>query len=77
MRRTIRLTESELRRMISESVRSTLNEQSYYDDEERYSNSYRECIRLLKKAQLLHTPIKMVSNCFVFFQMLVYNIYNL
>lgn len=51
MRRTIRLNESELRRMISESVRSTLNEQSYYDDKERYSNSYRECIRLLEKAQ--------------------------
>lgn len=51
MKRTMHLKESELKRMISESVRRTLNEQSYYDDEERYSNSYRECIRLLEKAQ--------------------------
>lgn len=51
MRRTIRLKESELRHMIAESVRSTLNEQSYYDDKERYANSYMECIRLLEKAQ--------------------------
>lgn len=51
MKRTIKLRESELRRMISESVRSTLNEKSYYDDQERYSNSYMECMRLLEKAK--------------------------
>lgn len=51
MKQTIKLRESELKRMIAESVRRTLNEDGYYNDKETYSNSYRECIRLLEKAQ--------------------------
>lgn len=47
MKRTIRLNESELKRMIAESVKRVLNEQT----DKIYTDSYRECLRFLDKAK--------------------------
>ena len=50
MKKTIRLSESDLHRVIKESLRRILKE-GHYEDDERYDNSYRECLRLLTAAK--------------------------
>ena len=50
MKKTIRLSESDLHRVIKESLRRMLKE-GHYEDDERYDNSYRECLRLLTAAK--------------------------
>lgn len=50
MKKTIRLSESDLHRVIKESVKRMLKE-GHYEDDERYDNSYRECLRLLTAAK--------------------------
>lgn len=50
MKKTIRLKESDLHRVISESVRRVLKE-GFDEDDERYDDSYRECLRLLTAAK--------------------------
>ena len=58
-KKLIRLTESDLHRIVKESVnriveaneRVIIKEGGYYDDRMRYENSYKECLRLLEKAR--------------------------
>ena len=50
-KKLIRLTESDLHKIVKESVNRIIKEEGYYDDRMRYENSYRECLRLLDKAK--------------------------
>ena len=58
MKRTVKLNESELRRMISESVRRVLNENNQYDLTpqeliDKYYKNFEEAYKLLDKANKL------------------------